>query len=106
MRLARWQASMNGWNRALALARAQGSVELEAPALRGLGLTASNSGDLATAEPLLRRSLTMFEPGAKAHPQQYAAALACLGSLYRDRRKVSLAEDAWLRALEADRTSV
>jgi tetratricopeptide (TPR) repeat protein len=96
-----WKISADEWNQAADLARAEGIASLEALAQRGLALTWSDAGHPAQAEPLLRRSLAAFERDANA--RQIAAGSSSLASVYRRMGKLSLAEQAWLRALEIDR---
>ena len=98
--------SMEGWNEAARIADASGSTMREALALRGLGLSWLDWGDVARAEPLLRRSVDLFKSNTATPPAQMAAALSCLASVYRREGKKGLAEELWLRALEEDRRSV
>ena len=97
-RVLRFDTSIDEWARAIRLARTEGDATQEALGLRGLGTTRMNSGDLAGAEPLLRRSLEMIRREG-AHPRQTAATLSCLAALYRVENKYSLAEEAWVEAL-------
>jgi tetratricopeptide (TPR) repeat protein len=95
----RWDESVDGWNKALSMARDEGGGKAEALALRGLGLTHLNRGELSQAEPLLRRSLALFEKDKQTPPQQLANALHCMASVYFENHRHTLAEDALLRAL-------
>ena len=93
-----WDASFEGWNKALTIVREQHWVSLEAAAVRGLGMTYLDRGELARAEPLLRRALALFEsqpvPG-----HQIASTLSCLAQLYHAEKKFSLAEEVLQRAI-------
>jgi tetratricopeptide (TPR) repeat protein len=93
-----WRDSIDHWNRAIALSRQAGERATEAIALRGLGKTYSDMGDLPRAEPLLRRALPMFDAVPELRGQS-AATLSYLGGVYRDEKKYALAEDAFTRAL-------
>jgi tetratricopeptide (TPR) repeat protein len=95
-------AALEKTGRAIALARELGFVQFEALALRVQGLTWFDAGDLAKAEPLLRHSLAMFRQQASS-PRQIAVGFSSLAQLYRDQGKYSLAEDAWLNALDIER---
>jgi tetratricopeptide (TPR) repeat protein len=95
----RWNESVEGWNKALKKAREGGAAKSEALALRGLGLVHLNRGELSQAEPLLKRSLALFQNDPETPPQQLANALHCMGSIYLENRKYTLAEEAFLRAL-------
>jgi tetratricopeptide (TPR) repeat protein len=102
-RVRNWPASRHEWSEAAELARADGAPAIEALALRGLGMTFSDSGDFARAEPPLRRSLDFFQRDAATFPRQAASALSCMGQLYRRENKFSLAEQTWLQALDISR---
>jgi len=73
--------------------------EMEALALRDLGNTYANMGDLASAQTMLRRALPILKtaPGMRI---QYAGTLVSLGVLYGAENKLGLAEDAFTQALE------
>jgi tetratricopeptide (TPR) repeat protein len=94
-----WRAAIGDFNRAIALSREAHRLDTEAIALRGLGKTYCDTGDLARAEPILKRALEMFET-VPALRGQSAATLAYLGGVYRDEKKYRLAEDAFTRALD------
>jgi tetratricopeptide (TPR) repeat protein len=96
----RWNESFAAWNKVMELARRQNDVNGEALALRGLGLTHLNRGDLSQAEPLLRRSLWLFENKKDSPPQQIANALQCVATIHYERKKYALAEDALMRGLD------
>jgi tetratricopeptide (TPR) repeat protein len=98
-------AGLEKASRAIALARQLGAAESEALALRIQGLIWYDAGDLARAEPVLRRSLAIFQQQAPNTPRQIAAALSCLAELYRDQGKYSLAEQNWLQAMQLERNS-
>jgi tetratricopeptide (TPR) repeat protein len=94
-----WRAAIDDFNRAIALSRQAHQADTEAIALRGLGKTYCDTGDLARAEPTLKRALDMFETIPELRTQS-AATLAYLGGVYRDEKKYGLAEDAFTRALD------
>lgn len=94
-----WRAAINDFNRAIALSRQARQLDAEAIALRGLGKTYCDTGDLARAEPTLKRALELFETIPELRGQS-AATLAYLGGVYRDEKKYGLAEDAFTRALD------
>jgi tetratricopeptide (TPR) repeat protein len=96
-----WRNSIDHWNRTIALSRQAGERATEAIALRGLGKTYCDMGDLARAEPLLKRALVMFEEISELRGQS-AATLSYLGSVYRDDKKYGMAEDAFTRALSLE----
>jgi tetratricopeptide (TPR) repeat protein len=99
------ETSAREWTDALALAREQQSAQREADALRGLGLTWLEAGNPSRAEPLLRRSLGIFENDAATPPVALAATLTCIAQCYRLEDKLALAEDALTRALALNRQS-
>jgi tetratricopeptide (TPR) repeat protein len=75
----------------------------EAVALRIEGLTWVAGGDLSRAEPMLRRSLSLLEQQEPSPLYQVSATYTALAQLYREQRKYSMSEQAWLRALELQR---
>jgi tetratricopeptide (TPR) repeat protein len=101
----RWKESIAGWKDALELARSMGRIEFEVYALEGLGITECEQGNLAQAEPLLRRSLALAEANPGMTGAQRANVLTSLATLYRREKKLGLAEEYWLRALQAEETS-
>ncbi len=100
------EASEAGWNEALKVAREHRDDQAEAIALRGLAMLWVDAGNLARAEPLLRRSLKMMENNPSTPGEQLATALFATGELYRTQNKLALAEDAWSRALQIERTEL
>lgn len=98
-----WRASEEKWNEALAIARAQSDRTAEAIATRGLASMWVSAGNLARAEPLFRRALSIHESNPEAKPDQTASILSGLADVYRLQNKLALAEDAWSRALKLDR---
>jgi tetratricopeptide (TPR) repeat protein len=101
-----WQASVQRALDATELARRMGARELEGVGLRALGNAWLDSGDLAQAEPTLRRSLNVLENLEKPAPEQTSDVLASLGFLYRMQKKPGLAEDSLTRALDMKRSLV
>jgi tetratricopeptide (TPR) repeat protein len=94
-----WRNAIDHWNQAIALSRQTGDKAAEAIALRGLGKTYCDMGDLSRAEPLLKRALSMFA-GIPALRGQSAATLSYLGGVYRDEKKYAMAEEEFTRALD------
>jgi tetratricopeptide (TPR) repeat protein len=95
-----WDASVGAWTRAADTAREHRDSFLEAVAVRGLGQTYLEHGDLVRAEPLLKRSLAMLESDSSASKHQVGAALASLGNLYLNENKLAMAEETLLRAID------
>lgn len=83
----------------LAISREIKVPELEALALRDLGNTYVQAGDLSSAQAMLRRALPILET-APAMRIQYAGTLVSLGVVYGAENKLGLAEDAFTQALE------
>jgi tetratricopeptide (TPR) repeat protein len=100
-----WRASEEKWNEALAIGHAQNDRTTEAVASRGLASMWVSAGNLARAEPLFRRALSILESDPAAAPDTTASVLSGLAGLYRQENKLALAEDAWARALELDRAA-
>jgi hypothetical protein len=98
-----WDASISKWNEASALATSHNDAVMQSLALRGLGETWMDRGNLARAEPLLKRALAGVEnqPGVEVY--RVAVALDSLASLYRTEAKFSMAEELWNRELQIDR---
>jgi tetratricopeptide (TPR) repeat protein len=84
---------------ALAISKEIKSPELEALALRDLGNTYAWLGDFASAQPLLRKALAIFET-VPLMSAQYAGTLVSLGIVYGAENKRALQEDAFMRALK------
>ncbi len=100
-----WKASEEKWNKALAISHAQNDRTTEAIATRGLASMWVSAGNLARAEPLFRRALSILDSNPEARPDQAASVLSGLADVYRAQNKLALAEDAWSRALQIDRTA-
>ena len=94
-----WKNAIDHWNQAIALSGQSADKAAEAIALRGLGKTYCDMGDLSRAEPLLKRALSMFDalPELRGHS---AATLSYLGAVYRDEKKYAMAEEEFTRALD------
>ena len=99
-----WDSSVKRATDATELARRINARELEGVALRALGNAWLDSGNLAEAEPTLRRSLNVLENLEKPQPEQMSDVLASLGFLYRMENKPGIAEDALTRALDMKRS--
>jgi tetratricopeptide (TPR) repeat protein len=100
-----WKASGEKWNEALTIARARNDRTTEAIATRGLASMWVSAGNLARAEPLFRRALSILDGNPEARPDQTASLLSGLADVYRAQNKLALAEDAWSRALKLDRAA-
>ena len=100
-----WRSSEEKWNEALAIAHEQNDRNTEAIATRGLASMWVSAGNLARAEPLFRRALSIVESIPEAKPDQRASVLSGLAEVYRAQNKLALAEDAWSEALRIDRAS-
>jgi tetratricopeptide (TPR) repeat protein len=101
-----WEASAQKWNEVLELASKQKDAVAESVATRGLAAIWLERGQVARAEPLFRRAVSLVENSPAAPPDQLAAALAGIGGLYRAENKLTLAEDAFQRALQLDRVAL
>jgi len=97
-----WDASLADWQSVVDLARRNQSTLVEAVGLRGLGQTWLERGSPAQAEPLLRRSLSLFENSRDSRGHQSATTLGTLAQLYIGEGKYSMAEDALMKAVEMD----
>jgi tetratricopeptide (TPR) repeat protein len=100
------EASIDRWNQVLEICRREKDEKTEAIALRGLATTWLQSGSLARAEPLLRRSLRIMENNPDTPPELLASSVATMGELYRAENKLALAENEWLRALQINRKAL
>ena len=98
-----WQESMSRWNEAIGIAQAHGNTAYESFAIRGLGETWLNRGDMSRAEPLLRRSLALAENTPGVPEYRVGLALDTLATLYRLQGKTGLAEELWVRELQLNR---
>ncbi len=101
-----WDAGAKKWNEVLEIARSHEDRRSEAIALRGLGSLWTSAGELARAEPLLRRSLSITQDDPAAPPQEVATARGDLARLYLDENKLALAEEQWLEALKIYQTEL
>ena len=101
-----WEASAQKWNQVLEVASEQKDAVAEAIATRGLASMWLETGQVARAEPLFRRAVSLIEKSPDPPQDQLAAALAGIGGLYRAENKLTLAEDAFLRALQLDRVAL
>ncbi len=100
-----WKASEEEWNEVLAIAHTRNDRTAEAIASRGLASMWFSAGNLARAEPLFRRALSLLESDPAAAPEKTASVLSGLADLYRAQNKLALAEDAWSQALKIDRAA-
>ena len=98
-----WHESTSQWNEAIGIAQAHANTVYESFAIRGLGETWLNRGDMSRAEPLLRRSLALLENTPGVPEYRLGLALDTLATLYRLQGKTGLAEELWMRELQIDR---
>lgn len=94
-----WDNSFAEWNGAAEMAREHNAPAIEAVALRGLGETWLDKGDLARAEPLLRRALAIFR-SIPVSSGEVPTTLGFIGQLYLSEDKTALAEDVLTKALD------
>lgn len=93
--------SIRKWNDAIQQAQNDRDQISEGIALRGLGVTWFERGDLSRAEPLLRRSLSLMESSSSAPGEQIATGLIIIGKLHRAQNKLSIAVEELLKAMRA-----
>jgi tetratricopeptide (TPR) repeat protein len=98
--------SIGLWNKVGDIARRERSVRLEEVFTGGLGETWFVAGNLARAEPLLRRSLELLRDDPSTPPSQMAVALSLMASVYICEDKLALAEDALHGAIARDQEIV
>ena len=97
-----WSASVEEWNTTAEAARQKSYTAGEGAAVRGLGRTWLDQGNVARAEPLLKQALAIFEDGPARDEGQAAGTLSSLGDLYLVEGKTGLAEEAYQRALQGE----
>jgi tetratricopeptide (TPR) repeat protein len=98
----RWQTSVEDWNMVGEIAASEHSRHLEEDYAGGLGNTWFEAGDLARAEPLLRRSLQLLRGDSDSSPSQIAVALSLMARLYIAQNKLALAREALDEAISKD----
>lgn len=101
-----WGISIAAWNKIAEIANSEESPRLEELYAGGLGETWFAAGDLARAEPLLRRSLQLLRNDRVASASQVAVALSLMARLYIAGNKLALAEEALDEALAKDENSL
>jgi tetratricopeptide (TPR) repeat protein len=101
MRRMHLSESVESLEKALSLAYDLADRRAQSDALQGLGMAWTRTGDLARAEPLLRRAVALA-----ATPQQAGTALQCLASLSARHEKYALAEEQLLEALASLRKTL
>ena len=99
--------AMRHWGESIALWNQLGEMSEESTQLdevytEGLGETWLDAGNLARAEPLLRRSLMLLREDPRASLPQVAHALALMGRLYIAEDKPALAGEALDEAIAKD----
>ncbi len=87
------------FNRAIQIAQSSGDDRLLATALAGLGSALVDLGELARAQPVLRRSLALFEKVAGPESLETGEAANNLAMLYRKTSELSKAQAQLERAL-------
>lgn len=93
------------WNEIGEISGTEDSL-LEAVVDGGLGESWMTEGNLARAEPLLRRSLQLYRNYPGSSPLQIATALASMARLYLDEDKLALADEALSEAIAKDEASL
>lgn len=93
------------WNEIGGIGGAE-AASLEAAVDGGLGESWMAEGNLARAEPLLRRSLQLYRSDPGSSPLQVATALASLARLYLHEDKLALADEALTEAIAKDEASL
>ncbi len=101
-----WNESVTLWNEVMEIAQNEHSLRLEEVATGGLGETWFAAGDLARAEPLIRRSLGLIRGDAETRPSQLGTALALMARLYLAENKLAMAEEALDEAIAKDGASL
>ena len=96
-----WAESRALWNQIGDLGGPDNSL-LEAAVDSGLGESWMAEGNLARAEPLLRRSLQLYRNFPGSSPLQVATALASMARLYLHEDKLALADEALTEAIAKD----
>jgi hypothetical protein len=97
-----WPESIADWNEIGRIAEKEDSQSLEEVYTGGLGETWLASGEIARAEPLLRRSLALLRKDPAASSSQIATALALMAQLYVAEDKLALAREALDEAISRD----
>jgi tetratricopeptide (TPR) repeat protein len=100
--LHRRSESIAEWNKIGEMADSEHSRELEEVFAGGLGEAWFLAGNLARAEPLLRRSLQLLREDPGTSPSQVATALGLMARLYINDGRLALAEEALDEAIAKD----
>jgi tetratricopeptide (TPR) repeat protein len=101
-----WDVSIGLWNKVGEIAGSEHSTQLEEAYTAGLGETWCSAGNLARAEPLLRRSLQLLRDDPATSPPQIATALSLLSNLYVREKKLALAKETLDEAISKDEDSL
>lgn len=96
-----WAESRALWKEIGEIGGREGSP-LEADVDGGLGESWMAEGNLARAEPLLRRSLQLYRSAPRPSPLHVATALASMARLYLAEDKLALADEAVSEAIAKD----
>jgi tetratricopeptide (TPR) repeat protein len=91
--------AIEAFNRAVKIAEDTGNQRLLATALGGLGATLVDLGEFARAQPVLRRSLALFEKTAGADSIEAGEAANNLAMVYRKNGELAQAQAQLERAL-------
>ena len=101
-----WDASIEDWDKVAEIATRDHSVQLEEVYTGGLGETWLSAGNLARAEPLVRRSLELLRNDPAASSSQIATALAMMANVYMAENKLALAAGYLDEAISRDEASL
>ena len=96
-----WESSFAEWNSAAEMARQHQAPDIEAVALRGLGETWLDKGDIARAEPLLRRAMAIFQSDPLSRAEM-PTTMGFMGQLYLAEDKPAMAQDTLTQAVDLE----
>ncbi len=97
-----WEVSFEHWSKVIEIAHDHNDSNVEAIGLRGLGLAWSQNGNRARGEPLLRKSLALFEASVPQNLHQTATTLGGMAEFYIADGKLAMAEEVLLKAIGLD----
>ncbi len=101
-----WDASIAAWNQLGEIVTNDHSTQLEAVYTGGLGETWLSAGNVARAEPLLRRSLQLLREDPGTSSSQIAMALALMANVYTAENKLALAAPYLNEAISRDEATL
>jgi tetratricopeptide (TPR) repeat protein len=96
-----WESSFAEWNSAAEMARQHQAPDIEAVAMRGLGETWLDKGEVARAEPLLRRALAIFQSDPLSRAEM-PTTMGFMGQLYLAEDKPAMAQDTLTQAVDLE----